>query len=173
MIHRNPAVRSTSYVPELTRSYSSSFRQGHTGTRPTSAICFRADFHASSRWSKGIAGDTGDRLDGLLADCIGAWLVSEGRITEEQNGKATTMAQVMTEYERSLEEFGSRRKREGRAELLVRLTRKRFGAEAGDRLAGLFGKPADAGRLASAEAAVIECATAEELLRRVEGSGGG
>ena len=31
-----------------------------------------------------IAGDTGDRLDGLLADCIGAWLVSEGRITEEQ-----------------------------------------------------------------------------------------
>jgi len=120
-----------------------------------------------------IAGDTGDRLDGLLADCIGAWLVSEGRITEEQNGKATTMAQVMTEYERSLEEFGSRRERVGRAALLVRLTRRRFGAEAGDRLAGLFGKPADAGRLASAEAAVIECATAEELRRRVEDSGGG
>ena len=87
------------------------------------------------------------------------------------------MAQVMTEYERSLEEFGSRRERvgrtegraEGRAALLVRLARRRFGAEAGDRLAGLFGTPADSGRLASAEAAVIECATAEELLRRVEG----
>ena len=87
------------------------------------------------------------------------------------------MAQVMTEYERSLEESGSRRERvgraEGRAALLVRLARRRFGAEAGDRLADLFGTPADAGRLASAEAAVIECPTAEELLRRVEGSGGG
>ena len=78
------------------------------------------------------------------------------------------MAQVMTEYERSLEEFGSRRERVGRAALLVRLARRRFGAEAGDRLAGLFGTPADSGRLASAEEAVIECATAEELLRRVE-----
>ena len=66
------------------------------------------------------------RLDRLLAECTGAWLVSKGRITEDQNREATTMTQVMTEYE----------------------------------------------RLARAEAAVIECSTAEELLRRVRGSSG-
>ena len=128
-----------------------------------------------------IAEATGDTLDRLLADSVGTWLVSMDRITEEQKRKATTMAQVMTEYERSLEEFGRRRERKGRAEgrtqertaVLVRQARRRFGAEAGDRLAGLFGTPADAGRLASAEEAVIDCATAEELLRRVEGSGEG
>ncbi len=124
-----------------------------------------------------IAGKTGDSLDRLLADSVGTWLVSMDRITEEQKRKATTMAQVMTEYERSLEEFGRRRERKGRTQersaVLVRLARRRFGAEAGDRLAGLFGTPADAARLASAEEAVIDCATAEELLRRVEGSGGG
>ena len=44
-----------------------------------------------------VAEKTGDRLDGLLAECIGAWLVSEGRITEDQNREATAMTQVMTE----------------------------------------------------------------------------
>ena len=47
---------------------------------------------------------------------------------------------------------------------------RRFGSEAGERLAELLGTPPDAGRLSVAEAAVLECSTAEELLRRVRGS---
>ena len=122
-----------------------------------------------------IADETDDRLDRLLADCIGAWLVSKKRITEEQKGEAKTMSQVMTEYERSLEEFGRKRWLEGRADeraaVLCRLATGRFGAEAGERLAGLFGTPPDSGRLATAEAAILDCTTATELLRRVEDSG--
>ena len=79
------------------------------------------------------------------------------------------MTQAITEYERSLEEFGRERWREGRVEVLCRLAGRRFGADTGERLAGLFGTPADDGRLARAESAVLECSTVEELLRRVEG----
>ena len=120
-----------------------------------------------------IAERTGDRLDRLLAECIGAWLVSKGRITKDQNREATTMTQVMTEYEGSWEEWGSEKYAEGHAAVLCRLAGRRFGADAGERLADLFGTPPDSRRLARAEAAVIECSTAEELLRRVRGSSGG
>ena len=119
-----------------------------------------------------IAERTGDRLDRLLAECVGAWLVSKGRITEDQNREATTMTQVMAEYEGSWEEWGRERYAEGQAAGLCRLAGRRFGVEAGERLADLFGTPPDSGRLARAEAAVIECSTAEELLRRVRGSSG-
>ena len=93
----------------------------------------------------------------------------------------TTMTQVMTEYERSLEEWAREKyarergeeRAEERAAVLCRQAGRRFGADAGERLADLFGTPPDSGRLARAEAAVIECATAEELLRRVRGSSGG
>ena len=127
-----------------------------------------------------IAERTGDRLDRLLAESAGAWLVSKGRITEDQNREATTMTQVMTEYERSLEEWAREKyarergeeRAEERAAVLCRLAGRRFGAEAGGRLADLFGTPPDSGRLARAEAAVIDCPTAEELLRRVRGSSG-
>ena len=141
-----------------------------------------------------IADETDDRLDRLLADSIGAWLVSKERITEEQKEEAKTMSQVMTEYERSLKEFGRKRWREGRAEGraegrteyersleefgrkrwsegLCRLAAGRFGADTGERLALLLGTPPDSGRLATAEAAILDCTTATELLRRVEGSG--
>ena len=83
------------------------------------------------------------------------------------------MAQVVTEYQRSLEEFGMERRAEGRAEVLCRQAGRRFGAEAGERLADMLGTPPDAGRLSAAEAAVLECSTVEELLRRVRGSSGG
>ena len=119
-----------------------------------------------------VAEETGDRMDWLLADCIGEWLVLKERITKEQQREAKTMAQVMTEYERSLEEFGSRRQRAGNAEVLCSQAARRFGEGAGQRLADVLGTPPDSGRLARAEAAVIECATEEELLRRVEGSSG-
>ena len=98
------------------------------------------------------------------------------------------MAQVVTEYERSLEKFGMERQRRGRAEgraegiaeglargraeVLCRQAGRRFGSEAGERLAELLGTPPDAGRLSVAEAAVLECSTAEELLLRVPGSSG-
>ncbi len=128
-----------------------------------------------------IAERTGDRLDRLLAECTGAWLVSRGRITEDQNREATTMTQVMTEYERSLEEWAREKyakereaeRAEGHAAGLCRQAGRRFGAETGERLADLFGTPPDSERLSRAEAAVIECSTAEELLRRVRGSSGG
>ena len=83
------------------------------------------------------------------------------------------MTQVMTEYEGSWEEWGSEKYAEGHAAALCRLAGRRFGAEAGERLADLFGTPPDSERLARAEAAVIECSTAGELLRRVRGSSGG
>ena len=118
-----------------------------------------------------VAEETGDRMDRLLAECIGEWLVLKERITKEQKREAKTMAQVMTEYERSLEAFGSRRERkgrvEGRVELLISMASMKFGTEAGERLADLLGTPPDSGRLATAAAAVIECATDGELLRRM------
>ena len=132
-----------------------------------------------------IAEETDADLDRILAESTGAWLVLMEAITEEQNREATTMAQVVTEYERSLEEFGMERQRRGlaegraeglaeglargRAEVLCGLAGRRFGAEAGERLADLFGTSPDAVQLARAEAAVIECATADELMRRVRG----
>ena len=116
-----------------------------------------------------VAEATGDRIDRLLAECIGEWLVLKEWITKEQQREAKTMAQVMTEWERSLEEFGSRRERKGRAELLCSQASRKFGTEAGERLADLLGTPPDSGRLARAEAAILECATEEELVRRVGG----
>ena len=88
-----------------------------------------------------VAEETGDRIDRLLAECIGEWLVLKEWITKEQQREAKTMAQVMTEWERSLEEFGSRREREGRTELLLSMARRKFGAAAGRRLADLLGTP--------------------------------
>ena len=114
-----------------------------------------------------VAEETGDRIDRLLAECIGEWLVLKEWITKEQQREAKTMAQVMTEWERSLEEFGSRREREGRTELLLSMARRKFGAAAGRRLADLLGTPPNSGRLATAAAAVIDCATEQELLRRM------
>ena len=126
-----------------------------------------------------IAAESGGRVDRLLAKCIAGWLFSKGRITEDQYRGATTMTQVMTEYERSLEEWAREKylkeREQDRAAMLRRhppqgKAGRRFGAEAGERLADLFGTSPDAGLLARAEAAVIECATAEELLRRVRGA---
>ena len=57
-----------------------------------------------------------------------------------------------------------------RAEVLCSLAGTRFGSEAGERLAEVLGTPPDSKRPSVAEAAVLECSTAEELLRRVRGS---
>ena len=86
------------------------------------------------------------------------------------------MTQLMTEHERSLEEWGREKYAEGRdvehAAVLRRLASRRFGADGGERLADLSGTPPDSQRLARAEEAVIECSKAEELLWRVRSSSG-
>lgn len=137
-----------------------------------------------------VGEETGARFDRFLAECIGAALVSRKRITKDQLREGMTMAQVDTEYERSLEEFGRKWFRQGRREgrrqgrdegwrqgrdegqaaVLCQLARRRFGREAATRLADLLGDAPDAGTLAEAANAVIDCATADEFLGRVRGA---
>ena len=85
--------------------------------------------------------------------------------------ETTTMAQVATEYERSLEEYGRKWFREGRDEgqaaILGQMAGRRFGQEVAAELAEALGDPPHAGRIAEAASAEIDCATGEEFLRRV------
>lgn len=118
-----------------------------------------------------IGEETEAGFDRFLAECIGAWLTSRKLITKEQMKGATTMAQVATEYERSLEEYGRKWFREGRDEgqaaMLGQMAGRRFGQEVAAELADVLGDPPDTGRLSEAASAVIDCATGEEFLRRV------
>ena len=134
----------------------------------------RATLRALTR----IAEETGGEYASLMAKCVGEMLVSSNRITREQMEEVRTMAQVETEYERSLEEWGKRWFRQGRdegirvgrlgqAEMLSRQVRKKFGPEAAEKLSVLLGDTSGSGRLSQAAIAVIECATAEEFLSRV------
>lgn len=77
------------------------------------------------------------------------------------------MAQVMTEYQRSLEEFGQRRRNEGQAELLCRLAGMKFGPEVAEEMRALLGELSGPSLISEAARAVIDCATAEEFLTRV------
>lgn len=93
--------------------------------------------------------------------------MSRERITKQQIREARTMAQVITEYERSLEEFGQRRRDEGQADILCRQVGMKFGTEAAEELRALLGVMSESGRISEAAIAVIECATPEEFLARV------
>ena len=121
-----------------------------------------------------------------------------GRITDEQNREATTMAPELTDYECWLDGFGIdqrhqgrfeghakgydeglahgrleglvKARAEGRVEVLAGQASYRFGKEAGEWLTDLLGTPPDAERLSVAETAVLECSTAEELRRQVRGA---
>ena len=98
---------------------------------------------------------------------------------KEQMKGATTMAQVATEYERNLEEYGRKWFRKGRREgrdegrdegqtvLLCQIAGRRFGQDVAAQLADVLGDPPHAGRLSEAASAVIDCATGEEFLSRV------
>lgn len=77
------------------------------------------------------------------------------------------MAQVMTEYERSLEEFGQTWFRQGRAEMLFQQVDMKFGPDVAEELRALLGELSEPGRISEAAWAVIDCATAEEFLARV------
>ena len=118
-----------------------------------------------------IGEETGARFDRFLAECVVSWLTSRKLITKDQMKGATTMAQVATEYERSLEEYGRKWFREGRDEgqaaMLGQMAGRRFGQEVAAQLADVLGDPPHAGRIAEAASAVIDCATGEEFLRRV------
>lgn len=90
-------------------------------------------------------------------------------------------------YQRSLEEFGQKRFRQGRDEgirqgrdegiregrgegqavMLGQLIRQKFGPEAAQELSLLLGQEPDSGRLSLAARALLESATAEELLARI------
>ena len=121
-----------------------------------------------------------------------------GRISDEQNREATTMARELTDYELWLDWFGvtqrhrgrlegrakghdegliygriegrAKGRAEGRVGVLSRQASYRFGKEAGEWLTDLLGTPPDAERLSVAETAVLECSTAEELRRQVRGA---
>ena len=110
-----------------------------------------------------IADDTGSPYDRLMAECVAEMLVSSGRITREQMREVTTMAQVVTEYERSLEEFGRR----SQIEMLCDMAAKKFGPEPAKDLRVLLGRVSESGGISEAASAVIECATAEEFLARL------
>ena len=117
-----------------------------------------------------IADETGSQYDRLMAECVLEMLVSSGRITREQAREVTTMAQVMTEYQRSLEEFGQRRSDEGQAALLCRLAGMKFGPEVAEELRALLDELSGPSRISVAASAVIDCATAEEFMARVRRS---
>lgn len=125
-----------------------------------------------------IADETGSRYDSLMAECVLEMLVSSGRITTNQVREVTTMAQVMTEYERSLEEYGKtwfrQGRDEGRAEILCQQVDMlclqagmKFGPEVAEELRTILGELWEADRIPEAASAVIDCATAEEFLARV------
>ena len=99
------------------------------------------------------------------------------------------MAQVETTYQRSLEEYGKRWFRQGRTEgirqgrtegirqgrdegqtaMLMQLVREKFGPETAEELSSLLDRVSESGEMSVAARAVLESATAEELLRRIRG----
>ena len=134
-----------------------------------------------------IADETDSDYGHLMAECVGEMLVLTRRITRAQLREERTMAQVDTAYQRSLEEFGQKRFRQGRDEgiregrdeglregrgegqavMLGQLVRQKFGPETAQELSLLLGKEPDSGRLSLAARALLESTTAEELLARI------
>ena len=100
------------------------------------------------------------------------------------------MAEVVTTYQRSLEEWGRTRYRrgrdegirqgrdegirqgrdEGQAAMLAQLVREKFGPEAAEDLASLLGRGSGTARMTVAASALLESVTAEEFLARLQTS---
>ena len=77
------------------------------------------------------------------------------------------LAEAITEWrQNAIAEGRAEGRTEGRAEVLRRLATRRFGLEAGDEFGRLLADEQDADRLALAGDLVIDCSSAEELLRR-------
>ncbi len=118
-----------------------------------------------------IADETGSDYGHLMAECVGEMLVLTKRITRAQLREVRTMAQVDTAYQRSLEEFGQKRFRQGRDEgqaaMLDELVREKFGPEAAQQVSRLVEQTSGAERMSVVVRAVLESAAAEELLARM------
>ncbi len=90
----------------------------------------------------------------MLAEAITEWrqnAIAEGRTEGRTEGRAEGLREGTSE---------------GRRTLLRRLAARRFGLEAGDEFSWLLADEEDADRLALAGDLVIDCSSAEELLRR-------
>ena len=114
-----------------------------------------------------VADETGSQYHRLMAECVAEMLVSSGRITRRQSREVTTMAQVSTEYQRSLEELGRQWARREHAEMLSQQVGRKFGPEAVEKLAALLDQIPVCFQYSEAAIAVIDCNTAEEFLARV------
>ena len=82
------------------------------------------------------------------------------------------LAERMTQWREALDEGRRQGVSEGMSHertLLRRQAARRFGVAAGDALAGLLANEEDVDRLAEVGDLVVDCATAEELLRRGRG----
>ena len=114
-----------------------------------------------------VADETGGQYHRLMAECVAEMLVSSGRITRRQSREVTTMAQVSTEYQRSLEEWGRQWARREHAEVLSRQVGRKFGPDAVEKLAALLDRIPVSFQFSEAAIAVIDCNTAEEFLAQV------
>ena len=86
----------------------------------------------------------------------------------------TMLAERVTQWRQEALEEGRRQgvsegRRQGVSHELQRLAARRFGVAAGDALAGLLTNVEDVDRLAEVGDLVVDCASAEELLRRGRG----
>ena len=77
------------------------------------------------------------------------------------------MAEVLTEYQRSLEEWGRQWARREQAEMLSQQVRRKFGPEVVEELTVLLDQIPDSFQFSKAAIAVIDCTTAEEFVARV------
>ena len=114
-----------------------------------------------------VADESDSQYHHLMAKSVADMLVSSGRITREQLREVTTMAEVLTEYQRSLEEWGRQWARREQTEMLSRQVGLRFGSGVADEVRALLADATESGDLTEAASAVIECSTPEELLARV------
>ena len=114
-----------------------------------------------------IADHTGSQYHCLMAECVAEMLVSSGRITRRQSQEVTTMAQVSTEYQRSLEEWGRKRREQALGDMLCKQVTIRFGSGVAEELRILLADMSESGGFAEAASAVVECSTPDELLTRV------
>lgn len=114
-----------------------------------------------------VADESDSQYHRLMAKSVADMLVSSGRITREQLREVTTMAEVLTEYQRSLEEWGRQWARREQAEMLSQQVRRKFGPEVVEELTALLDQIPDSFQFSKAAIAVIDCPTAEEFVARV------
>ena len=94
----------------------------------------------------------------------------EGRDEGIRQGRDEGIRQGRDEGIRQGRDEGIRQGRdEGQAAMLTQLVREKFGPETAKQLSALLGRVSDSGEMSVAARAVLESATAEELLRRMQG----